>query len=264
MVGGSTGDTDTLAGNAGSDFFIFNETSTSLDFNEISDVQVEFRDGSSQWTNQEIQVINEGLFRLQQTIGSSTVLRAPLATEPLVFIKETTIAPQLGDRLASNQEVIVNVTFFNPETSLIENAETIERQITFADWDETDAAANLARLEEIPREISFLWSGDDPAITLDPSQSDYWNSFLRLSGWTQTRPDDIEFFDVTPDGEWFFLRSATFADDSGRLSPEDDFATVWQFIIEQEFVDPADVVVNEFLTPKIEAVTDLFTLLGNA
>lgn len=160
--------------------------------------------------------------------------------------------------------MIVNVPRFNPESLVIENVETIERQISFADWDESDDAANLARLEQISREVAFLWAGPDPVVTLLPSQPDIWNGFLRISGWTQTRPDDISFFDVTPDGEWFYLQSSTFADPAGQLSPEDDFATVWQFVIDNEFADPANVVVNESLIPKIEAVNQLFEFLGNA
>ena len=263
LVGG-VADADTLAGNEGSDLFIFSAASTTLDFNSNNDVEVEFRNGSSQWTNREIQVITEGLFRLQQITGSSTVFNSPLDADPLVFIKDITIAPQPGDRLASNERVTVNSPIFNPETSLIENVVTTERQIRFADWDETDDAANLDRLEEIPREVSFLWSGDDPVVTLIPSQTDFWDSFLRISGWTQDRPDDISFFNTTPDGEWFYLQSATFVNDNGRLSPEDDFATVWQFVVEQEFADPNNVVVNEALTPKIESVEQLFAFLGNA
>jgi len=156
-------------------------------------------------------------------------------------------------RLASNESVIVNTPLFNPETSLTENVATTERQIRFAEWDETDDAANLLRLEEVPREVAFLWAGEEPIATLVPSQSEFWNNFLQISGWTQDRPDDISFFNTTPDGEWFYLQTATFADADGALSPQDDFATVWQFVIEQEFADPNNVVVNDALTPKIEA-----------
>ena len=263
LIGG-VGDTDVLAGNEGSDFFIFSAASSTLDFNIENDVEVEFRNGSSQWTNREIEVINEGLFRLQQITGSSTVLNPILATEPLVFIKDSTIAPPAGSRLASNESVIVNTPLFNPETSLTENVATTERQIRFAEWDETDDAANLLRLEEVPREVAFLWAGEEPIATLVPSQSEFWNNFLQISGWTQDRPDDISFFNTTPDGEWFYLQTATFADADGALSPQDDFATVWQFVIEQEFADPNNVVVNDALTPKIEAVTQLFSILGNS
>ena len=177
---------------------------------------------------------------------------------------EMCIRDRPGNRLASNEEVTVFESVFNPETNLVENVTTIERQITFADWDETDDAANLARLDEVPREVAYLWAGDDPVVTLIPSQADYWDSFLRISGWTQIRPDDISFFDITPDGEWFFLQAAAFADNAGRLGPADDFATVWKFVVQQEFADPANMVVNEALTPKIESVLQLFDFLGNA
>ena len=262
-VVGGVGGTDRLAGNAGNDYFIASEDSNILDFNIRIDAQVEFRNGSSNWTNREIQVLNEGLFRLQQTTGSVQVLRANTATEPVVvFIKETTIAPQDGGRLAISQEVDFTDLVLNSETNQFDPVVFTERRITFAEWDETDVEANLARLDEVPREVAFMWAGAEPITTLIASQAGYWDSFLRLSGWTQNRPDPITFFDVTPDGESFYLRAAIFAEDAGRLSPEEDFATMWKFIVQQEFAEPDDVVVNDELIPKLESVNQFFSILG--
>ena len=261
LVGGVGGE-DRLAGNAGSDSLIANSQSDVLDFNAGTDALVDFVNGSSNWTNFEIQVINEGLIRLQEITGSSQVLSSTITTEPLTFIKELTIAPQPGGRLATNEEVVIFESEFNPETQLIEGEAIIERQITFADWDETDEAENLARLNEVPREVAFLWAGPDPVVDLIPTQTDYWNSFLRISGWTQTRPDDISFFDVTPDGEWFFLQGAEFVSEAGQLGPEEDFATVWQFVVQQANAEPNNVVVNDSLIPKVESIENLFALLG--
>ena len=261
LVGGGEGDTDSLAGNGGSDFFVSSSTSSVLDFNSNNDFEVEFRNGSSRWTNREIQVINEGLFRLQQITGNAQVLNSPLVTEPLVFIKNSTIAPQPGGRLATNVQVNINELQLNPVTNNLDSVTLSERQITFAEWDETDAEANLARLNEVPREVAFMWAGAEPITALLPLQADYWDSFLLLSGWTQTRPDPIEFFEVTPDGSHFYLSATEFAEDAGTLSPEEDFATLWKFIVQQEFADPADVVENELLIPKLESVNQFFTFL---
>ena len=106
LVGGVGGE-DRLAGNAGSDSLIANSQSDVLDFNAGTDALVDFVNGSSNWTNFEIQVINEGLIRLQEITGSSQVLSSTITTEPLTFIKELTIAPQPGGRLATNEEVVI-------------------------------------------------------------------------------------------------------------------------------------------------------------
>ena len=262
LVGG-VGDADILAGNGGSDFFASSTDSTVLDFNISNDFTVEFRNGTSNWTNREIQVINEGLFRLQQVTENSRVLRSPFLTAPLVFVKESTIAPQPGGRLASNEQVDFVELEFNPATNQFDSVVQSERRITFAEWDETDASANLVRRDEVPREVAFMWAGPEPITALLPLQADYWDSFLLLSGWTDVRPDNIEFFDVTPGGENFYLRSSTFAEDAGRLSPEDDFATVWKFVVQQAFTDPANQVRPEFLIPKLESVDQFFTLLSS-
>ena len=263
LIGG-VGDSDTLAGNGGSDFFVLSSDSSILDFNITNDFEVEFRNGSSNFTNREIEVLSGGLFRLQQLTGNAQVLSSPLVTEPLVFVKETTIAPQGGGRLATNQQVNFVDLVFNPETSQVESVVRSERRITFAEWDETDAAANLARLDEVPREVAFMWASAEPITTLLPLQADFYDSFLLISGWTQTRPDDanIRFFDVTPNGSHFFLQAATFAEPAGRLSPEDDFATVWKFVVQQAFADPEDQFEPEFLVPKLESVDQFFTLLS--
>ena len=262
-LNGGVGDTDVLAGNGGSDFFVSSTDSTILDFNINNDFTVEFRNGSSNWTNKEIEVLSVGLFRLQQLTGNSQVLRSPLVTEPLVFIKEATIAPQPGDRLAINEQVDFVELEFNPESGQVESVTRSERRITFAEWDETDESANLVRRDEVPREVAFMWAGPEPITALLPLQADYWGSFLLLSGWTDVRPDPIEFFDVTPDGSNFYLQSSTFAEDAGRLSPEDDFATVWKFVVQQAFTDPANQVRPEFLIPKLDSIDQFFTLLSS-
>ena len=213
-------------------------------------------------------MINEGLFRLQQATGSSQVLSSTIASEPLVFIKDATLATQSGGRLATNEQATFFDIVFNPQTNTFDSVEISERRITFGDWDETDAAANVARLDEVPREIAFVWAGAEPITALIPLQVGYWDSFLQLSGWTQERPDDITFFDVTPDAEWFYLQSAPFADAAGTLSPEDDFATMWKLIIQNQFadpaapVDPANPINDEALIPKLASVDQFFALLG--
>ena len=263
LIGG-VGGTDTLAGNSGSDFFVFNSDSSTLDFNgNNGDVEVEFINGSSNWTNREIEVLSDGLFRLQQITGNAQVLRSPILTDPLVFLKNATIAPQPGGRLATNQVVDGTSLVPNAETGLIEPIEFTRRTITFAEWDETDAEANLVRLDEVPREVAFMWAAAEPIAALVPSQAGFYDRFLRLSGWTQDRPDNIEFFEVTPDGSNFYLRSAPFAEDAGTLSPEEDFATLWKLFVQQEFAVTDEVVDNGSLIPKLETVDQFFTLLGS-
>ena len=262
LVGGVGDNIDILAGNSGRDYFISSSESNILDFNINNDVEVEFRNGTSSWTNREVEVLNGGLFRLQQITGTTQVLASPLLSEPLVFIKQTTIAPQAGGRLATNQEVSITELEFNPDTAQVDAFTLSERQITFAEWDETDDAANLARLDEVPREVAFMWADAEPITAVLPRQAGFYDNFLLISGWTEDRPDNIEFFDVTPDGSHFYLQAAPFAEPAGTLSPEEDFATTWKLAV-QQFASGTGGTNNGSLVPKLASVDQFFTLLSS-
>lgn len=262
LIGG-VGEADSLAGNAGNDRFIFVGDDTIQDFVAGEDATIEFRNASDSWTNFEIQVIDTGLHRLQESTGSTRVLREVTSTEPIVFIKETTITPPEAGRAAQNELVTVSKQVLNPTTLQLETVTVQERQISFGDWDESDAALNTIHVDEVPREMSYLWAGETNVQTVFSSQGDFWNSFTRITGWTTQRPEAIEFYDVSPDGNWFFLKSVAFAEEAGKVSPTEDFATMWKFVIQEQFAVPGEGANRPELTPKFEKVDELFALLGS-
>jgi Ca2+-binding RTX toxin-like protein len=289
LIGGSDA-VDIMAGNAGKDRFLFVGNDNILDFNQPFDAKIEFRNGTSSWTNKEIEVIDEGLFRLHDTVGNVRILREAVTSEPIVFVKDLTIPVPVDNRLAVNELVTTTTNVFNPVTLELEKVVTTVREITIADWDESvtdqdradaqaevDAAGsgdvgaialakaearNTARTDEVPRELAYVWASEEAVVAVISSQGDYWNSFLRVSGWTQTRPDPIGFFDTSGDAMWWFLQTSAFAEADSTQNPEADFATIWKFKMQQLYAEPTDVVVRPELESKLERVDDLFSRLS--
>ena len=145
---------------------------------------------------------------------------------------------------------------YNPDTDQVETITTRERQLSFADWDETDTAMNDLYTEEIPREIAHNWASSEAITAVLPSQGSYWSSYLLQSGWTPDLPVDIQFYDVSLDNQWYFRLDALFAEDFSTTNPVEDFASVWKL-----YFDPDAAAEQAILVNKISQVDDLFNML---
>jgi hypothetical protein len=78
-----------------------------------------------------------------------------------------------------------------------------------------------------------------------------------LSGWIQERPDAIQFYDISGDNQWWFLKSAQFAQDFAKLNPGAVWATSWRLYFEPDTSSAEKLrMVN-----KMNKIDQLFTML---
>ena len=163
LIGG-VNDADNLDGGTGDDRFLSDESDFIAGVTS-DDANVVFRNGQGFWTDAELVVLDEALGRLQDGIGNTRLLRDSVADSPLVLIKGRTL-PFNGPRVAENVLAQTSETQFNPDTGEFELITTFERQITFADWDETSAAENEIRVLELPREIGHNWNSPEEILSV--------------------------------------------------------------------------------------------------
>jgi hypothetical protein len=82
----------------------------------------------------------------------------------------------------------------------------------------TDGVMNGNSLWEtgyVLHEIGHNWDDENPQ----------WTSFLALSNWTQTDPNDPSYIQTTRYGEtWWYRTSPDFASDYAKSHPFEDFA----------------------------------------
>ena len=135
----------------------------------------------------------------------------------------------------------------------------VERTLTFGDWNEQDQLLNDFYISETPGLIAIDWAGPDAVADVIASQGSFWNSFLLQSGWTQDRPQPIEFFEVSGDGQWFYRSSALFVDADSTENPTADFTSLWNLYFDNSAAAQTQQAV---LGNKISLVGELFDNLA--
>lgn len=250
LFGGVDGN-DRLFGEAGSDRFLVVEGTEVVGF-DVRDARVEFRNGTSLWTNAEITAIDDGLNRLQGRIGNNRLARDPVIADPIVFLKERTLPPSVS--LSDAQVVEIITPEVDPTTGQIVDVTTIERRYSFADWDESNVAANALRSLEVPRAIGLAWASSESISAVVPSASQTLNRFTQLSGWQTFSGGD--FYRASEDNMFFYREDAVFADDTGRFNPTQDWASAWQL-----FYTPGQNTDDAGLVSKFSVLDQLFTAL---
>ena len=152
-------------GNEGKDRSLFFGDDNLVD-RETEDARLEFRNGGDAWTNREIEVIDNGLFLLTERTQNTRLLKGTQTTEPLVFVKEFTIAS--AERVGNNELVQVDTQVFDPVLDRFVTQSTFVRTLSFGDWDETNQDINDFITAEVPREIAYTWSGPDAVSNVFP------------------------------------------------------------------------------------------------
>ncbi|MDB4766724.1 hypothetical protein OAG71_03445, partial [bacterium] len=239
---GGTGRNNRLFGDGGADRFISTGNEQIVD-QGTRDVEVVFRNGSSQWTDGEITAIDDGLHLMQLRLGNNQLAVDPIVADPIVFLKQSTVPSSASLALTTLDEIITPT--INLETGDVVNITSLERQYVFGDWNENDAAANALRAAEVPRAIAIAWASTDAIETVVPNNNQIFNRFIALSQWQSTRGD---FFRVSEDGTAFYRQDASFADETGRINEMQDWASAWQLFfnpIAEEVVP--DTPVDDFV-----------------
>ena len=250
LFGGIDGN-DRLLGESGSDRLLVVDGTEIVGF-DVRDAEVEFRNGTGQWSNAEITAIDDGLNRLQSRTGNNRLARDPLVSSPIVFLKENTIPP--GISLSSTEVVELTTPTVDPATGQTVDVTSIERRYLFGDWDESDFAENALRTIEVPRAIALAWASTEALQAVVPSQSQAFNRFMQLSAWRTTPGGD--FFRVSEDNMFFYREDAVFADDTGRFNPTQDWASSWQL-----FFTPNVTTDVAGLVSKFSVLDSVFTAL---
>ena len=252
LVGGVDA-ADTMIGGDGKDRYLFVGADVIRDL-ESQDARLEFRNGSANWSNAELKVIDDGLDLMQARTNNTRLLKGTLTQLPVVFIKEFALA---SNRLGQNELVTISQQVFNPVTGRVETITNSEHQIRFGEWDETDVALNNLHLREVPREMAHNWASSAAIAAVLPNQASFFSSFANLSGWTQTRPAEnvITFFDVSLDNKWWFLRSGMFTETLATTNPVEDFSAAWKFYFDPFIASNAKVP----FVAKLSLLDDLFT-----
>ncbi len=246
---------DILFGNDGKDRFLFSAYDYVADaFGE--DAEVEIRNGNVTWTNLEVEILDDSFQMLVDRTVNTALLKGTMTTEPLVFIKDFAVAS--ATEVGTNALVSVTKQVLDPTTGQIVPVTVLERQITIGEWDEFDPAENDEIIQGLPQVMAYTWAGPDAVPSVLPNDSSWWAQWRLLSGWTDTFPNQIQFYEVSGDNNWWYLKTSEFATDDGKFNPDTDWATSWNLYFND---DPAADADKARLLNKMNKVDELFTKL---
>lgn len=264
-LSGGSGQDDVTGGN-GADRFLSLSGDNNTDLGN-ADALINLRNGSSRWTNREIEILDEGFRRLHIRTGGTGVLKDSLDPNPYTIFKEA----RSGNEGETGNNQLQNNFTFNANGEL--QSETFTRRIEIGEWDEGDDQDNEFTIATVIHEIAHSW---DSAREIDDNfggQGGIWTRFLALSGWrttpasgfTQSSLTTTEPFDIVFDSSsqsftqivdtWYARNGSSYARDYGGESPKEDWSTVWEAALSD---DPADRVGIE---AKVAEVNRLFNLL---
>jgi Ca2+-binding RTX toxin-like protein len=189
---------DTLVGGPGADRFLSHGLSVLQDV-ASHDATLFFANGTSLWTQKEVEVLDGAFAKIHATSGTTRLLKDSTSSVPLVFVKDAGEANKGGHNLHAAGRHVIHMT----------------------DWDESSDSANKYREFAVIHEIGHNWD----------EESAFGLGFLKLSGWTK-QPYGNYYYSArdnsvngTQSG-WYFLKSAAnnFTREYGQSSPEEDFA----------------------------------------
>lgn len=253
LHGGESATADNLYGEAGFDRFLTQAGDGVID-KAAEDAIVRFEDVTSQWTDLEIGVIDEGLAMLVAQTGNNALLRDSLDPLDLGFFKYE----DLDGAAALNQLAIYEQQELNPATGQWETVGyDYERELHFADWDESSSWYNSQYALVAVHEIGHNWDSELELETISAGAGQLWNEFIGISDWRDENPNLPDSFTQSLAGNHWYLSSAVFAEDYGKTNPREDFATAWEYY----FNPGADPGIAGGLTPKLAILTNLFSRL---
>ena len=196
LFGGvDVGVADRLRGEGGDDRFL---TRTILDGYEDladNDVRIRFNSGSSDWTEREVQNIDQAFAELQARTGSTRVLKDTIADGPLTFVKESSAVDYAG------------LNEYWEEWDWDDVHMDHNRLIHIADWNEANNSDNAAYRGVAIHEIAHNWDSSDEARH-HPGGRTYWSDFQN-------------FHDASHE-------HADYARAYGETNIREDFATCWE------------------------------------
>ncbi len=222
LFGGVDGQVDQLFGDSGQDHILyFQQDDQGTD---RSDLRLQFVNRTSNWTTEEIFAINEGMQWLHSAAGNNSLVTDRIVGQDLQLEKYRQLE---GGAAALNY-----MRYSGPLNDL-----TYERQIRFADWDESVDAENHWRSVAFVHEVAHNFDNDFE-LTATPGVSEQdWNAFLSISLWRETRTNSN--FILSDDGQWYYHQSAEFYRSYSTTNPAEDWATAWELYFDPTADKPA-------------------------
>ncbi len=243
LIGGNSNHSDTLRGHTGVDSVLFFAGDNLV--TEAQDMRLKLVNKTSSWTNREMVVIADAMESLYQATGNNRLMVDEVVGEVLKLEKYSSLP---GGAAAINY---MTVNTKNGNT-------TYTRAIRFADWNETNEALNPWRKLAFIHEISHNF--DDPfEIAATPDVG--WGrltTFWSKSGWTQNPPNTSNYV-RSGDGQWWYLKSAQFSRDYGKVNRYEDWATMWEHHFNPNSTPPEP---GSNLASKLQSVTSFLNALS--
>lgn len=249
LFGGGYNSNDRLVGNAGQDRFLVQANNNSNFSNRDvaqdvlpEDVVLKFINHDSNWTDAEIEILDEGFQQLFDVTGNNRLLNDSLPSGDLRIFKYT--VDSLNGFAGLN--VLQTSTRIETLNGVVTSTTNYDREIRIADWDETSAFFNDQFRSITLHEIAHNWDSE-LELTIGAGLPGRWDQFVGISGWTQSAS-----------GSWSHSDSSSaFVYDYSETNPFEDFATTWELY----FSGDADQVTNGNLQAKLDFIDDIFAVI---
>ncbi|MEZ6094548.1 MAG: calcium-binding protein [Pirellulaceae bacterium] len=250
LFGGSSNDTDRMEGGGDGDWFLSQGSDQVLDL-DATDANVNFVDQTSSWTNREIEVIDEAFQQLVAETGKTRLMRDSLDLNDLTFYKYADLNGSAGINSLSWTTSWEYINGSWVETTVY------TREIKILDWDETSDWYNDAYRSVALHEIGHSWDSELEMTQLTSSLQPVWQDFLDKSSWTETNPNDSTNYSQSLDGQWWYSKSAAFAEIYGKTNPHEDWSTVWELYFD---VDADTNLLNQ-MQDKLASINAFLSLV---
>lgn len=213
---GGIGSGDTIIGNAGSDRFMIWDGDIMSD-RGTDEAQLEFVNETADWTEAEIQIVDEGLHQLMEAAETSLIIRDSLDEDPVPYSKWASLGGAAG---------INSLTTYWSFSNGVETY-TYDREIQFAEFDENDLWESYQATMTAIHEVGHSWDSVAEIENVLAGEGHIWTDFMAVSQWTDVDPGSSSF-SVSNDGQWWYDSSSEFAYNYGRTNPYEDWATIFE------------------------------------
>ncbi|HMP78948.1 MAG TPA: calcium-binding protein [Pirellulaceae bacterium] len=244
---GGTNQGDTLNGGPGADRLWAWTNDIVSGFQNV-DARLNLKNETHQWTNREVEVLDEAFEILHRRTANTMLLRDSLSNAPIIIAKVNSLP---GGGIASN--------FLKKTTTQSQNGTvvTYERTLRFAEWNENLTSANTNMKFAAIHEVSHSWDTPDEINNRLPGKGNLWNQFLAISGWTKTNPNS-QLYERSLDGQWWYLKSAKFVFNYSKTNPAEDWGTVWEIMF-----NPAQAQKQQTVATKIAKINQLLDAMSS-
>ncbi len=225
MFGGIDEAADRLLGQAGEDRYLYRVNDSMPDRFANSEALIMFNDTNDSWTDAEIETVDTAFRQLHVRTNNTAMLVDTLSEKPIVFVKTKSIA---GGKPAQNNLFYTRERFFNEETSRFEQRTVANREIVFADWDDTDSAINLERVSTTMNMMAKNYDSVNELSKIDREANQRWANFVNTSNWTDIYPNNPFDYQISQDGLWWYTVDSSFASSTGNFNPSEDWSTIWE------------------------------------